>query len=297
LLGQPDLAHRNFGVFHQLRYGPHHWGIIRCLVFLGEWGEALSEIRAVLALEEKNKGEDPAWKALPIFRAWLHLSAMDFSGVVNICESMPASFILHSTNRERDVLWGSAETASGNHHAGLEHLMKAKQAMDREPMIFDWYLRMPLEAGLTELWLAKGDAAQARREARCFLEVALATEEHTFQALAWEANSRVSVAEHNWQRAEECIAKALSAQQGYDAPLAGWRVHATAASLFARRGDAALSQQHRELSQALIRKLADSLPPEEPLRDKFLAAREVRSIMASSGKSAGPKRARRSRAH
>jgi hypothetical protein len=36
-----------------------------------------------------------------------------------------------------------------------------------------------LESALTELWLAKGDLAQARTQAESFLEIALATAEHS----------------------------------------------------------------------------------------------------------------------
>jgi hypothetical protein len=49
--------------------------------------------------------------------------------------------------------------------------------------IHDWYCRMVLEAGLTDLWLAKGDLTQARPEAERFLELTLATAERTWQAV------------------------------------------------------------------------------------------------------------------
>jgi hypothetical protein len=42
---------------------------------------------------------------------------------------------------------------------------------------------MVLEAGLTDLWLAKGDLTQARPEAERFLELTLATAERTWQAV------------------------------------------------------------------------------------------------------------------
>jgi hypothetical protein len=66
-----------------------------------------------------------------------------------------------------------------------------------------------------------------------FLEVALATAERTYQGLAWEANARV--------------------------PLAAWRIHATAAELYARAANRDLVGHYRELSRATIMKLADSL--------------------------------------
>jgi len=67
--------------------------------------------------------------------------------------------------------------------------------------------------------------------------------------------------------------------EGYDVPLAAWRVHATAAELYQRMGERDAAEKHRELSSATIMKLADSLPVEEPLRQVFLSAPRVRKIL------------------
>jgi hypothetical protein len=112
-----------------------------------------------------------------------------------------------------------------------------------------------------------------------FLGVALATAERTYQGRAWDANARVAMAGQEWQRAEECIVKALSTIEGYEVPLAAWRVHGTAAEFYARAGNNGLAEHHRELSRATIMKLADSLPPTEPLRQIFLSASMIRKIL------------------
>jgi len=80
---------------------------------------------------------------------------------------------------------GAAETALGNYERPLEYLLAARKDMDQPAIMFAWYGRMQLESPLTELWLAKGDLAQARPQAERFLKTALATAEHTWQALAW----------------------------------------------------------------------------------------------------------------
>jgi len=68
--------------------------------------------------------------------------------------------------------------------------------------MFAWYWRMPLKSVFTELWLAKGDLAQARPQAESFLKIALATAEHTWQAPTWEVNVRVGMAELDLTRAQ-----------------------------------------------------------------------------------------------
>lgn len=83
-----------------------------------------------------------------------------------------------------------------------------------------WYHRLRLESALTELWIAKGDLAQARGQAESYLKIALATAEHTWQALAWEVHNRLALPELDLSRAQACIARGLSAMEGYQVPLA-----------------------------------------------------------------------------
>ena len=134
--------------------------------------------------------------------------------------------------------------------------------MDRSAVIFVWVWRMPLEPALTELWLAKRDLAQARPQAKRFLKIALATPEHTWQALAWELNARVAMAELDFTRAQPCITKGLSAMECFEVPLASWRVHATAAELYRRMKSGKRAEDHLALSRETVVKLANSLPTE-----------------------------------
>ena len=251
------------------------------LLFLGEWGEALAEIRAGISMAEKN-GDHYRGETLRLYQAWVHLNAMDFPGVVGICESVLP--VVEDSGRGpwrrfALIFVGSAQTALGNYESAHKYLTTAMDEMDHQKLIFDWYFRMLLESNLTELWLAKGDLAAARTEAERFLSVALATAECTWQALAWEANARVAMAQLDLDRARDCIAKGLSTMEGFEVPLAAWRVHATAAELY-RAGDNGESADHHcELTRATIVKLADSLAVEEPLRKTFLSAPSVRKVL------------------
>jgi hypothetical protein len=141
---------------------------------------------------------------------------------------------------------------------------------------------MPVEHALAELWLAKGDLAQARPQSERFLTIALATAEHMWQALAWEANARVAAAEMDIPRAQDYIVKALAAMEGFEVPLAAWRVHAAASELYRSSGDGDLAERHLALSRETIMKLANSLPAEEPLRRTFLSAPMVRKILGGA---------------
>jgi hypothetical protein len=151
--------------------------------------------------------------------------------------------------------------------------------MNRQAVAFDWYFRIQLESGFAELWLAKEDLSLARPQAQRLLDAALATEERTWQALAWEVNARVALLESGTKRAAECIETALSVIRGFEAPLAAWRVHATAASLYDREKNRELADQHRDLSRATIEQLANSMAPESSLRKTFLSSRVVEPVI------------------
>ena len=86
------------------------------------------------------------------------------------------------------------------------------------------------------------------------------------------------MAELDLTRAQDYIAKGLSAMEGFEVPLAAWRVHATAAELYQRMKSRELAKRHLALSRDTIMKLANSLPAEEPLRQTFLSAPMVRKI-------------------
>jgi hypothetical protein len=169
----------------------------------------------------------------------------------------------------------------GDHARALEDFSTAASDMDRQTVLLDWYWRMPLAAGLTELWLAKGDRVRARLEAERFLDLALATAERTWQGLAWEINARVALANRDHARARDCIGKAVSTVQGFEVPLAAWRVHATAAHIEEESGNLESVRSHREISRATILRLANSLPEQEPLRQIFLSAPAVARILNS----------------
>src|SRR5258705_12982527 len=167
------------------------------LLFLGEWGAALRILAAEITLADKN-GDRYRGQTLHLYRAWVHLHAMDFPGVLEICDSILPSLGEPERRPWRRfclALTASAETALGRHVAAADHVIAARDEMDRRPVIHDWYCRMILGQALSEVWLAKGDLTRARPEAERFLALTLATAERTWQPLAWEANPRVAMAE------------------------------------------------------------------------------------------------------
>jgi hypothetical protein len=92
---------------------------------------------------------------------------LDFKGVLAI--SGPALALAGDSAlgpkqlRNMLICSASASTALGDYVSALDGFSTVQSEMDRQAVIFDWYWRMPLAAGMTELWLATGD----RRGSRC----------------------------------------------------------------------------------------------------------------------------------
>jgi hypothetical protein len=172
-----------------------------------------------------------------------------------------------------------ASAALGDYARALEDFSTVSREMDRQTVFLDWHWRMPIAGGMTELRLAMGDRSGAQREAGRFLELSLATADRHWQGLAWEVNSRVALEERDLPRARDCIAKALAIVQGFEAPLAAWRVHATAARIDEESENLEAARSHRDISRVTILRIANSLPEREPLRESFLSAPAVARIL------------------
>jgi hypothetical protein len=255
------------------------------LVFLGEWGAALTEFAAAMAEARKNANENNIlW--LQVHQAWLHLHALDFRSTLAISQSAlellrdPALRAAPPPQLRRALICcGSASAAIGDYARALEDFSTARSEMDRQTVFLDWYWHMPIASGLTELWLAKGDGVRARLGAERLLDLALATEERTWHGLAWEINARVALANRDEARARDCIARGVSTVHGFEVPLAAWRIHATAAHLEGESGNFESARMHLNLSRATIMQLANSMKQREPLRESFLSAPAVAQVL------------------
>ena len=269
-----------------------HWS----LLFLGEWGEALHEIDRADEMMGRNADHPQSRaQANQILRAFVHSCALDFAGALEICDPLLASIDYRPHARHCAIVMASAELNLGNYARANTLLSAAEEDMRSGPAATDWYRSIMIDSARTDLCLAQGDLQQARQQAARFLDATLWTAERTWQALAWEANARVAMAAEEWKRATECIGEALSTMEGFEVPLAAWRVHASAADLCWSTGQSEAAYQYREQSRATILKLADSLRAEDPLRAKFLSAPSVRKVFESAELADNPRPRRMTR--
>jgi len=271
-------------------------------LFLGDWGAALDGLSLQLAGAQKNENyQRLLW--LSIMRAWVHLHALDYKGVIDICASVapflrepkhndtsdvPATVTRAQVHMAR-ICVGSASVALGDTTQAMEQLSRARKDMACDGVFLDWYWRMQLELALTQHWLANDDLASAQSEAAQLLGLALRTVDRTWHGIAWEISARVALATGDQDRALDYITTAVSTVEGFEVPLAAWQVHATAADINMRLGRRTASDSHRDASRVTILRLADSLAGHETLRETFLNAPAVSDVL--DGRAHSPRRA------
>ena len=239
-------------------------GVPWAYLSLGELGRSLDEFDHGIRQYHDN-GNYFAARTLQVYRGWLLIHTMDFETVLELDrqfrqaadrpgsddEARQRAAFLPPQQRVWTILAGLAHAGLGENAAAAARFAEAEQQMEREPIMFDWYWRLLLEWGCADLAIAQGDYDAAQYRARRFLERALATEERTWQALAWETMARASLGEGHLQNAKVQLDAAFSVTEGFETPLADWRLQRTAASLHEARGDmqrmAAAQQRYVEL--------------------------------------------------
>jgi DNA-binding winged helix-turn-helix (wHTH) protein len=256
-------------------------GIPWSLMFRGEFGQALKEFDAGIEMYVKNSNSYGA-RTLRIYRIWVLHHCMDYPGVLEACRQIAGSsesamdsetgfeeLILPAEVRLCSILTGLAQAGLGNTDDALTCLHAVQKQMESHPVIFDWYWRLSVESGLAELWLAKGDFARAAAQAGRAVELALATAERTYQALAWDVRARVALRAADPAMAQKAIEKALLTIQEHETPLANWKVHTSASYVYEAIGDRLSATKHSRLAAEEKAGLANSLPRSDPLRDGF----------------------------
>src|SRR5262249_24985240 len=155
-------------------------------------------LRAGREFAERN-GTEP-W--LFIFReAWLRTTALDFDGARRLSDELMKTAPEYWRGQPGTIAKvgaGFVELAQQHYEAAAE---KFRQVLNREitrKFFLHWYWRMNAQFGLSNVWLASGKLAAARTEADRFLASAASTADPNLQALAWELQARVAMAENDW---------------------------------------------------------------------------------------------------
>jgi len=242
------------------------------LLHHGQWGDLLrivGEQGDGLRMAERN--EHQRWTVL--FRlelAWLHLEAFDFEGARELCQLSfeQARVLVHPyTETLSQILMASAYLGLERQEMAFECFKAARGLLEGGRSLMDWVLKMPLHYGLSRYWLSEGDNVEARREAEALRDLAASPFERTYMALAFQTLAEIDIAERNTTGAEAQVKRAMEIIETGEAPLAEWRLCATAARLAKESEEAAYLW--RRSTECLYR-LAFSLGDASNLRQSLL---------------------------
>jgi hypothetical protein len=282
-----DRSHLNYTLARRLSELIGGWS----LIMMGEWGAARRELDAAIALAERNADRHVGGRLL-LLRCFVQLLAFDFTGAQADCASLspgPDRPFQNIPQHCRLTLDGAAAAGLGDQGSALERLLTAGEEIDRHPQLWDWYWRLFQRWTLADLWLARGELAHARKEGELMVAGASATAERTWQGLACEVSARIALAGGDARKAREMIERGLAAIDTVEAPVAAWRVHATAAEVWQALGESETAHSHRDSSRKIVLKLAASLESYEASRRTFLNSPAVARVLDSAATAAPPR--------
>ena len=256
------------------------------LLHVGEWGEMQRGVGEEIELTERN--DHPLWASVyRLQSAWLCTEAFAFGRAEEICEEAVArgKAARHGLSQTLGtILLAVARLGSGQPAAAERALRDLDTRLARDGFAVEWQLRPRLDLARAEIALARGATDEARKHADLVLEVAGNSGDRTYASLGRRVRALAALragAPADAAGEIELALEALGADDA-DAPLAAWRVHATAAEIFEARRRRAQASRHRAASAAVLRRLADSLRGEDELRAELLGAPAVREILARS---------------
>ena len=268
------LALEEGDAYHYMTCQFHHaWALLH----LGDWGETGRILRSGLEMAERN-GHHLWARAFRFQTAWLRIHAGDFETARALCERE----LVPVREAQLGELLGSIVLGLANlglkrYPAALRAFEEVAARSDRRPVVMDWILQMPLRLGLADYWLARRGLVRAREEASALCRLAATSGERTYLALGRRVLAEVALASRDARSGERELAAAFDALDGREAPLAEWRVCATAARYEQAQGRGARADAHRARSIAVLDRLAASLSDAD-LRRTFLTHPTVQGI-------------------
>jgi hypothetical protein len=146
----------------------------------------------------------------------------------------------------------------------------------------DWILNMPWRWGLGEYWLAHRQFGRAREQMEELCRLAAAPGERTYLALGHRGLAEATLGEGDRAGAEREVAKALGVLDGFEAPVAEWRVYATAARIEEARGRRSRAEAYWGRSAAALDRLATGLKDHGDLYQSFLSQPAVEAVRRSA---------------
>lgn len=255
-----------------------------CLLYAGRLGPAFEAFRATVEALLGN-GDLGRAATLQFYEVLSHMLVQDFAGAAAAAKSAgeydpdngPAA-ITSTENQMELAVRGLAAWAQGRADEAISWFERSLDVALKRPLVVTWLWRIVIAWGLTNVHLAAGAIDAAQAHAAEFRQLAYATEERTWRAIACETAARVAFADGDLSTAQARLREGWMETERGPLQLAEWRLHAIEAAVRGAAGDPKGAARHREAWTDALTALAATLPEGHSARD---ALRSVRATFAS----------------
>lgn len=244
------------------------------LLYLGEWDKVQESVATALAITLRNVNPQ-AGALCRLTIGWLHAEAQDFEGAARcaeetlnpVVEANPFNFFIGRSLQARASIGQRNLPLARMHLDAIERRIEV-EGVAMESLIVPQYLLCRCD-----YWLEAGDLEQARNEALRLRDFTTTAPDRPFLALSHNVMAKVAIAAGKPQEARTHLSQAISIVRNAKLPLAACKIFAAAANYHEGVGDAHQAARCRCRSDRIVRSLANSLEPSDPLRSVIFFAR------------------------
>ncbi|WP_026609087.1 ATP-binding protein [Methylocaldum szegediense] len=245
---------------------------IRSLIYLGEWGEARRHIDSGLQMAEKN---DNVFAIIhfTLLLSWLHEQAFDYRGALNLCQAA-----MERMRDQRDlsnaflgvIRLGWAHLGLRQNSEAFDSFRKGYHILEACQGLMDQYLMPLFHLGLGEYWFTQSEWKKAEEHAEKVCALSALPPDPTHRALGHRLLAETAIARKEMDRARTEIGHALSWLGKTEAPVAAWRVYATAAQVESVCGNSQVAATYRHRSAEILGRVVQSMDKTDRLRQSLL---------------------------
>jgi len=244
------------------------------LLYLGECGEVQRSVASALAITVRNVNPQ-AGALCQLTIGWLHAEVQDFEGAARraeetlnpTVEANPFNFFIG-----RNLL-AKAYIGLRNLPLARKHLEAIERRIEIDGVPMESLIAPHYHLNRCDYWFEAGDMERARSEALRLYELTVTAPDRPFLAVSHGVMAKVAMVAGDAPTARSHLSKAISIVRGVKLPLAAWRIYATAADFYESAGDARKALKYRCRAGQIVRSLANSLGPDDPLRSVTLFSR------------------------
>src|SRR5262249_23406415 len=249
----------------------------------GEYAAALAALQEVLTLCDRLG--DKVWKCRALNTlGWVHGELYNLEVAIRYNqEGTEAAYTIGDPEiiRNAEINLGDDYLLLGDLDQAQRYLAKVHRAAQQRGQWGEewakWRYMQHLYHSLGELWLTKGDAAQALEFADECLKLAEPTMSRKNLVKGWRLKGQALLAQGKGKQAQEALSRALTRAREISNPPQLWKTYQALGALYESQADLERARAAYQSAIDVIDEVAERLQDQE-LQRPFLAARPVHEI-------------------